>query len=77
MILHRDCVGVRAMGLRRILLITIHIWHREVDVLNLLKPTRITLCNDFSLHYLEMAAVNEDRFHGAGQVRSKGKSKET
>lgn len=38
-------------------------------MLNLLKPTRITLCNDFSLHYLEMAAVNEDRFHcrdGAG-----------
>lgn len=33
-------------------------------MLNLLKPTRITLCNDFSLHYLDMAAVNEDRLHG-------------
>lgn len=34
-------------------------------MLSLLKPTRITLCNDFSLHYLETAAANEDKFYGS------------
>lgn len=29
-------------------------------MLSLLEPTRLTLSNDFSVHYLQMAAVNED-----------------
>lgn len=52
----------RAPRPRRIWLITIHIWQQEDGfVLSLLEPTRLTLSNDFSVHYLQMAAVNEDR----------------
>lgn len=50
--------------------VSVPVWHQEVDVLNLLKPTTIIQYNDFSLHYLEMTVVNEDKFHGVGQGKS-------
>lgn len=32
-------------------------------MLNLLKPTSISLYNSISLHYLKIEMLNEDRFH--------------
>ena len=38
-------------------------------MLSFLKAARITLCNDFSLHYPGISVVNEDRFHGVGMCQ--------